>query len=76
MYLSRKTDSFRWLVKRFKSNTLEEHKKLNLRLENPKLLTEGNLVTKDYVTKFYLAYKIVFGIYFLVGFGIYLYMVM
>ena len=53
---------------------LEEHKKLNLKLKNPKLLTQGGSVKQDNVTKFFLVYKILIGAYFVVGFGIYLYL--
>ena len=52
----------------------EEHKKLNLKLKRPKLLTQGGFITQNSVTKSYLVYKVLFGAYFLVGFGIYLYL--
>ena len=52
----------------------EEHVKLHLRLENPKLLTQGRWIKGDYVSTAYLVYKVILGIYFLTSFSILTYL--
>ena len=49
----------------------EDHKKLHFRTKNPKLLTQGIPTAQDTVSKWYLTYKIIFGAYFLIGYGIF-----
>ena len=51
----------------------EDHRKFHLKLENPKVITQGSLATKDTVSIWYLIYKLCFGAYFLCSFGLYLY---